>query len=211
LSATLDRVGIERVTLNAANRTVSYRNPGVELNLGGIGKGFALDRVNDALQSAGVTDVLLHGGKSSILAAGGHSPHGGWPVGVRNPLFPNRRMATLLLRNAGMSTSGAGVQFFRHEGKRYGHILDPRTGMPAEGVLSVTVLAPTAAEADALSTAFFVMGLEKSREYCDNHREVTVLLTPPPTSGRMLKVHAFNLPEQTLFLGSEHQLIDERD
>lgn len=211
LADTLRRTGIDQVDFNAAGGTVSYRQPGVELNLGGIGKGFALDRLLDLLVESGLQDVLLHGGKSSILAAGANPPHDGWPVGVRNPLFPNRRMATLLLRNCGMSTSGAGIQFFRHEGKRYGHILDARTGIPAEGVLSVTVLAPTAAEADALSTAFFVMGLEKSREYCDNYADVTVLLTPPPTAGRMLRVHAFNLPPRTLFLSSEHELIEERD
>lgn len=108
-----------------------------------------------------------------------------------------------------MSTSGAGIQFFRHEGKRYGHILDPRTGMPAENVLSVTVLAPTAAEADALSTAFFVMGLEKTAEYCDTHPEIGVMLVPPPLTGRQLKVHTFNLPQQTLFLSKHDNQIDE--
>ena len=103
------------------------------------------------------------------------------------------------------------MQFFRHEGKRYGHLLDPRTGWPAEDVLSVTVLAPTAAEADALSTAFFVLGLENTREYCDTHRNVTVLFSPPPKTGKRLTVHAFNLPPQTLHLDSDHELIDEPD
>ena len=88
----------------------------------------------------------------------------GWPVGIGNPLFTEKRLGTLLLCDQAMATSGSNIQFFRHEGKRYGHILDPRTGWPVDGMLSVTVLAPSAALADALSTAFFVMGVEKARQ-----------------------------------------------
>ncbi len=211
LAETLAATGIDKVALARDARTLHFRTPGVQMNLGGIGKGFALDRVAERLKVSETNDWLLHGGKSSLLASGQHAGREGWPVGIRHPLFPNRRLGTILLRDRGMSTSGSGAQFFRHEGKRYGHILDPRTGMPAEGVLSVTVLAPTAAVADALSTGFFVMGLEKTREYCDNHQEVTVLLTPPPTAGSILKVHAFNLPEQTLYLSSENELIEETE
>ena len=77
-----------------------------------------------------------------------------------------------MLKDRALATSGSGTQFFIHEGRRYGHILDPRSGWPAEGVLSVSVLAPTAATADALSTAFYVMGPQQSREYCEVHPEV---------------------------------------
>jgi thiamine biosynthesis lipoprotein len=80
------------------------------------------------------------------------------------------------LKNRGMGTSGSGTQFFTHRGKRYGHILDPRSGWPVEGMLSTTVLAPTAAEADALSTAFYVMGVEPSIEYCRAHPEISAVL-----------------------------------
>jgi thiamine biosynthesis lipoprotein len=97
-----------------------------------------------------------------------------------------------------MSTSGSGVQYFRHAGKRYGHILDPRTGWPVDDVLSVTVLAPTAAEADALSTAFFVLGLEKTRAYCDNHRGVAALVIPPPRQGRRLEAINCGIPDELL-------------
>lgn len=124
---------------------------------------------------------------------------GGWAIGIRHPLFPAERYATIVLRDRGMSTSGSGVQFFRHAGKRYGHILDPRTGWPVEDVLSVTVLAPTAAEADALSTAFFVMGLEKAQAYCDTDANVAALLIPPPRRGRALEPVLCNLPDDVLF------------
>ncbi|MFQ5735195.1 MAG: FAD:protein FMN transferase, partial [Planctomycetaceae bacterium] len=166
------RLGIEQVAFDEAATSVRFLRDGVELNLGGIGKGYALDRIAAELESAGFTDFLIHGGHSSLLARGRHSGCDGWPVGIRNPLFPQQQFATVLMRGGGLSTSGSGVQSFRHSGKRYGHILDPRTGVPATGMLSVSVIAPTAADADALSTAFFVMGLEKTRDYCDNRPEI---------------------------------------
>lgn len=209
IEAALRQTGYQQISLDSEQFRVMFQQPGLELNLGGIGKGFALDCLAEPMLAREFSHWLMHGGKSSLLASGVHHVHDGWPVGIRNPLFPRKRLATILLRNCGMSTSGAGIQFFRHEGKRYGHILDPRTGLPAEDVLSVTVLAPSAAVADALSTAFFVMGLEKTREYCDNHSEIGVLLIPPPRSGRRLRVHTFNLPEQTLFLSDDDELIDE--
>jgi len=98
----------------------------------------------------------------------------------------DRRLAEIDLRDRALSTSGSGVQFFRHGGKRYGHILDPRTGWPAEGMFSATVLAPTAAEADALSTAFYVLGVEQALAYCQAHPGIGTLLVYP--SARESKV-----------------------
>ncbi len=85
---------------------------------------------------------------------------GRWEIAVRNPFDPDQPLGILRLRNRGMGTSGLAFQRFEHAGRIYGHILDPRTGEPAEGPASVTVLAPTAAEADALSTAFYLLGTE---------------------------------------------------
>ena len=184
-------------------RSVQFDRRGLELNLGGIGKGYALDRIGQLLREADVTDWLIHGGQSSLLACGDHQGRGGWPVGIRNPLFPNTRLATILLRDQAMSTSGSGVQSFRHQGRRFGHILDPRTGWPADGMLSVTVLAPTAAEADALSTAFFVLGVEKARAYCDNSPGVNALLIPPPSGGRTLEPINCGLPDEVLFFATD--------
>jgi thiamine biosynthesis lipoprotein len=191
--------GIEQVDFDERQRTVSFRKQGVELNLGGIGKGYALDRIGQLLFDDGLDHWLFHGGNSSLLARGDHNALGGWPVGLRNPLFPKQRLATVLLRDCALSTSGTGVQHFRLEGKRYGHILDPRTGRPADGMLSVTVLAPTAAEADALSTAFFVMGVESSQQYCDNREGVGAILIPPPRQGRTLEPIVCGISAEVLF------------
>jgi thiamine biosynthesis lipoprotein len=199
ISACLDQMGIDQVEFDERQQTIRFKKPGVELNLGGIGKGYALDRAAALLGKEGLNDWLLHGGQSSLLARGDHNQLGGWPVGIRDPLFPQQRLMTVLLKDCALSTSGTGVQNFRHEGKRYGHILDPRTGWPAENILSVTVLAPTAAQADALSTAFFVTGVENARRYCDNHKGVGAILIPPPRRGRTLEPIVCGVPDGVLF------------
>ena len=197
------RTGIEHVGFDRAAKTVRFDLNGVELNLGAIGKGFALDRSAAILRERGLDNWLYHGGHSSILAAGDHNGQGGWPVGIGNPLFTTQRFGTILLKDAAMSTSGSNIQFFRHQGRRYGHILDPRTGKPAEELLSVTVVAPTAAEAEGLSTAFFVLGVEKSRAYCDNHTNIGALLVPLPKQGKRLEPIVCGIPDDVLFLADE--------
>ncbi len=191
------RLGCEHIIFDRESLTVQYTHPGVTLNLNAIGKGYALDRAAEVLQPT-VSEWLIHGGYSSLLARGSHAGCDGWPIGIRNPLFPDRQLATLLLKDRGMSTSGSAVQFFRHEGKRYGHIIDPRTGWPVDTMASVTVLAPTAAEAEALSTAFFVIGVEKAQDYCHNHQEVAALLVPAPVSGSRLEPVNCGIPDADL-------------
>jgi FAD:protein FMN transferase len=193
------KVGFRHLELRPEGCSLRYKQPGLTLDLGGIGKGYALDRIGDYFRKHGETDWLLHGGKSSLLAAGSHNNTGGWPVSLRNPLVPREELATILLTEQAMATSGAGTRYFRYRGRRYGHILDPGTGWPVEGMLSVTVLAPTAEQADALSTAFFVMGLEKTERYCQNNPQVGALLIPSPKYGRQLEPVLYNIPEQSLF------------
>jgi len=198
IAETLRRRGIEHLHFDRSRHSIKFDRPGVELNLGGIGKGYALDQAAALLRGRGIHDYLIHGGHSSLLAEGEHAGQRGWPIGIRNPLFPKNRIAILRLNDSAMSTSGCGVQSFRHGGRRYGHILDPRSGWPVESMLSVTVLARTAADADALSTAFFVMGVEKSQEYCHNNQNVMALLIPPPCKGRKLEPINCGIPDDWL-------------
>jgi len=176
LDASRERVGMHQVTLNVEDRTLRFTRPGVELNLGSIGKGYALDVVAAMMRRRGANAVLLSGGSSSVLALGPAARNEGWLVGLRHPQRCDVRWATVRLRDCAMATSGSGEQYFEVEDKRYGHIIDPRTGMPAEGRTSVTVIAPTAAEADALATAFYVGGRELAERYCKRHREVLALI-----------------------------------
>src|SRR5262249_22084603 len=124
------RVGMQHLVLDHDHNTIAFQRPGVCINLNSMGKGYALDRMEEHLTAQGVDDYLLHGGKSSVLARGNQpgSKDQGWRIGVRHPLRPAERLAELVLRDKALSTSGAGTQFFIRAGKRYGHILDPRTG-----------------------------------------------------------------------------------
>src|SRR3972149_3939718 len=150
---------MDHVVLDEAKRTIAFRRPGISVNLNCIGKGYALDRMAELLAGSGVPDYLLPGGRSSVWARGSRPGEDGvgWPIGLRHPLRPTERLAEFFLRDQALATSGSATQFFRHRGQQYGHILDPRTGRPAEGIFSATVIAASAARADALSTALYVM------------------------------------------------------
>ncbi len=181
LEAARRRVGMSNLIVNAADRTVRFLRPGVEINLGAIGKGHALDVVAANLRARKVRTALLSGGSSSVVAVGGDDQ--GWVIGIRHPRKRDSRVATLRLKDSALATSGAGEQYFVSENRRYGHILDPRSGVPARGVAGVTVVATSGAVADALSTAFFVGGSELANRYCGNHPDVLALIVPEhPTS-----------------------------
>ncbi len=154
--------GFRHIVLDEARHAVKFRVAGLELNLGAVGKGYALDRAAELLRTKwGVRSALLHGGGSSARAIG--APPGdarGWPVRLKHPHAPDASLGTVRLRDTGLGTSAATFQFFNYNGRKLGHLLDPRTGWPAAGTASASVLAPTAAEADAMSTAAFVLGAE---------------------------------------------------
>jgi FAD:protein FMN transferase len=181
IEAARELVGMQHVELDPVRQTIAFRRPGMSVNFNSIGKGYALDRMAELLEAHGVDNFLVQGGKSSVLARGDQpgSADPGWRVAVRHPLRTDERMAELVLTNQALSTSGAGTQFFIRRGQRYGHILDPRTGRPAEGLYSATVVAPTAAEAEGLSTAFYVMGPQKAAEFCGPRPEIFALLVVP--------------------------------
>ena len=165
-----------------------FEHSGIELNLGAIGKGYALDCVAVEMRRAGVTDALLSAGRSSLLAIGGGAR--GWDVEVVSARATQegapRPLARLRLRDVALGTSGAGEQFVIADGTRYGHVIDPRTGWPASGVLSASVVTSSAADADALSTAFLVGGLQLAERYCADHPGVLALVTPDDGSERPL-------------------------
>jgi thiamine biosynthesis lipoprotein len=179
-SEALERVGMRHVVLDEAVRSVRFLRPGLEVNLGSIGKGYALDRVAAWLDGAVQWPaVLLQGGFSSVYAKGSPSPDPrGWPVDLRHPWQPGRSLARLWLRDRALGTSAATFRHLEHEGRKLGHVLDPRKGWPASGVASASAVAPTAAEADAFSTAFFVGGPELARSVCAARPDVGAVLLP---------------------------------
>lgn len=171
----LARVGGDKLLLDEEARTVRFAREGLEINFGSIGKGYALDRVAAGVRRR-VGAALLSAGFSSMRAVGRGADGRGWLVGVRDPRRKDKRMAVLRLRDCAMSTSGSEEQFFEHGGRRYGHIIDPRTGYPSEGVAGVTVVAASAAVSDALATAFFVGGRAMAEEICAKYAGVVALV-----------------------------------
>ena len=179
-------VGFDAVHVRPESASVTFSRPGVEINLGAVGKGYALDRASSLLRASGVAHALLSAGSSSIVAVGGRGD--GWRVDIVSPLASGRPIAALSLRNAALGTSGAGRQCVIENGRRYGHVIDPRTGWPAHGILSASVVASDAARADALSTAFLVGGLDLARRYCAAHDGVLALVTPDDGTERAIVI-----------------------
>jgi thiamine biosynthesis lipoprotein len=166
----MSRSGMRLVRLDAQQKTIRFVGKGVELNLGSVGKGCAIDQAAEVLTQRGIRAALIHGGHSSIFALGSEPQRErGWSIGITHPDRPEERLGVVYLRGRGMAISARTHQHFLHEGRKLGHLLDPRTGWPAEGTATVAVTAPTAAEADALATAFFVLGEDFARSCCDIH------------------------------------------
>jgi thiamine biosynthesis lipoprotein len=169
-------VGFDKVELDPVVRTVRFLAPGMTLNFGAIGKGLALDRMVGILRAHGVPRALVSAGASSAIAFGGGGGGEGFTVDLRSPRV-ERVLGRLRLTDAALGTSGAGEQYFEAGGRRYGHVIDPRTGWPCEGVLSASVIAPEAAAADALSTAFLVAGPDLAERYCAANSGTSAVLT----------------------------------
>ncbi len=194
------RVGSHHLTFDPENRTIAADRPGVLINLGSIGKGYAIDRAASLIGDHWwPTPALIHGGQSSLFALG--SPPGQfggrWEIALRNPFDPTRPLGVIRLRNRGLGTSGAAFQRFEANGRTYGHILDPRTGEPAtDGPASVTVLAPKAADADALSTAFYLMGPEAAASFVATHPAIGAVFVADGPADRPPRVLRLNLTDE---------------
>ena len=182
ISEALSLVGMDKLSCDCDTNRVALSTAGAAINLGAVGKGFAVQAIGAALWLRRVREALVSAGSSSVLALGGQGD--GWLVDVTTSGPTRRVLARLRLRNAALGTSGTGEQFVEVDGRRYGHILDPRTGRPASGVLNATVVTTDAASADALATAFFVGGIDLARSYCDAHPGTLALVTPDDQSWR---------------------------
>ncbi len=154
----LETVGYRHVVLDAEHHSVRFDRPGVELDPGGIGKGYAVDRMADILRENGVSSGLISAGSSSIYALGTPPGAPGWKVSIRHPRNSGQAVAEVYLKNESMSTSGSYEKFFQANGRMYSHIMDPRTGFPATGMLSVSVIAPFTLDSEAWTKPIFING-----------------------------------------------------
>jgi len=176
IQAALAVVGYRHVVLDREHGTVRFDRPGVELDLGGIGKGYAVDRVVELLRRRGIVSALVNLGGSSVYGLGAPPWAEAWEVGIQDPSDPGQQAVSLTLRDRALSVSGSYARSFEKDGVTYSHIMDPRTGRPVQGVLSVAVLSAGATDGDALDNVLFVQGLERARAF------VASLAPSPATS-----------------------------
>ena len=183
----LGRIGWRKVVLDPAARTVKFTARGVELDPGGIGKGYAVDRMVAILRQRGVTSALISAGTSSIYAIGTPPGEQGWKVSVRHPKDARRTVQDFYLKDESMSTSGNYEKFFMAGGKMYSHIMDPRTGYPSQGMLSVSVIAPKTIDSEAWAKPFYINGrrwtaVHKMKQFrvflCEDRSEPACALLP---------------------------------
>lgn len=155
-------MGPNAIELDADEQQVRFANSETCISLAAIGKGYAIDRAMATLQVYGIASAVIHGGQSSIGVLGSGPNGTGWEFAIRDPEDTGRVLHFINAVDQSVSTSGVSQQFVEFGGTRYGHIMDPRSGRPVTGRYSVTVVAPTGAEAEALSTACFVLGPDQS-------------------------------------------------
>ncbi|MEN8179417.1 MAG: FAD:protein FMN transferase [Pseudomonadota bacterium] len=156
LQQDLPKIDFRHILLNPADHSVTFKQPGVRIDLGGIAKGYAVDQGIKILQQRNITQALITaGGDSRLLGDRGGRP---WHIGIRAPRDPQAMVAVLPLVNTAISTSGDYERYFEADGVRHHHIISPATGRSAREVQSVTIIGPDATLTDALSTSLFVMG-----------------------------------------------------
>ncbi len=173
----LPLVGFGKVDIDPARRTVFLQRPGMRLDLGGIAKGYAVDRACEVLQRHGIRSALINAGRSSIRVLGRKNGGGDWRIGIGHPRRNGELLGVLnLAGDRALGTSADDQNYFESGGRRYSHLLDPATGYPAWDQILVTVTAPTAAEADLLSTALFVLDRTRIESALQHLPEVDLII-----------------------------------
>src|SRR5215813_6792831 len=190
LAEARSRVGYRRVILNRKDGTIYFDRAGVELDLGGIAKGYAVDRAVAVLKRYGVTSALLSAGGSTIYALGSPPGKPAWEIEVQDPVERDKIATRVRLKDRALSVSGSYEKFFELNGERYSHIMDPSTGRPVQGVLSVVVITGDGVSGDALDNVFYVFGAERGRASMKKFSasEVIFFLPDPLKKWKMVRI-----------------------
>jgi thiamine biosynthesis lipoprotein len=190
IKAVLPAVNWRNMKFDDAHHSVSFEHKGMRIDLGGIGKGYAVDRGIDILQKRGIQHaVVTAGGDSRII--GDHMGRA-WLVAIRHPDDPNKVVTRIPLSDAAMSTSGDYERYFDENGVRYHHIIDPHTGHSASKVRSATIIGPTATQTDGMSKTAFVLGAEKALEIINRMPEYDAVFVKP--DGKVLYSNGLRPP-----------------
>jgi len=183
------KTGMHLVELEEKDGTVHFQKEGVLLDLGAIGKGFAIEEATAILQECGITSAFLHGGTSTMVAIGTPPDHDTWKVAVAHPTIEDIPLAIISLCNQALSVSAPSGKAFVHDGLLYGHVLDPRTGYPVRGASIAAVVHASATTCDALSTALLVLG-EKEVELLEQTEHTTgVMVACIDKGNNTLRIH----------------------
>jgi len=185
IDAALEFVGQDKIRFDPDAGEMRFTKEGVKVDLGGIAKGYGVDCVADLLRRAGVADALVDL-SGNMVARGNAAGRDGWTVGVRDPSGAHAYLARIVLQDDAVATSGDYEQFVDADGKRHGHILDPRTGWSARGLSSVTVVADRAMVADAWATALFVLGPAEARRVASGRDDLSVVLMEQTDKGEFI-------------------------
>ncbi len=172
----MTRVGFRHVIVNEKTHSIRFDHEGVEIDLGGIAKGYAVDRAAAILKASGVRSAFISSGSSSICAIGSPPGQKAWPVDVSDPLDRSQKLERIDLKDSSISTSACREKTFESAGKTYCHIMDPRIGRPIVGLVSATIITESGVEAEVFSKALMVMGIEKARQFLKLHRNVKAIL-----------------------------------
>jgi thiamine biosynthesis lipoprotein len=170
-------VDYRRVELDAGAATIRLPDAAMKIGISAIGKGYGVDRAAAVLEARGIHDYTVDGGGD--LRVRGRNVDRPWRIGIADPRRPGALSRTVGLSSGSLVTSGDYMLFFERDGRRYHHILDPRTGRPAQHAIAVTVMAPTAMDADALATGLFVLGPQRGLELVETLPGVEALITAP--------------------------------
>jgi len=175
INASVSKVGYENIILDKSAGTVLLKNEGMKIGFGGIGKGYAADKAKALLMKNGVSGGIINA--SGDMNTWGRQYNGkDWMVAIKNPLNKDKVFSWLPIDNSAVVTSGNYEKYVEFDGKRYTHIIDPRTGYPSHGIISVTVLAKSSEFADALSTSIFVMGVETGLDFVNQLKGVECVI-----------------------------------
>ncbi|MGD9842464.1 MAG: FAD:protein FMN transferase [Steroidobacteraceae bacterium] len=193
IAAALPAVNYRHLLLDAAQQTIGFSQPGVRIDLGGIAKGYAVDRGIALLQARGIDHAMVSaGGDSRIIGDRFGKP---WIVGIRHPDDASKVIAKIPLVDAALSTSGDYERYFDEGGVRYHHIIDPKTGKSASKVRSATIIASTATRTDGLSKTAFVLGPDEAMQIYNQLNDVDAILVMP--NGKVLYSRGLEAPTQS--------------
>ena len=174
LRKAVSTINYHNVALEPATHSVHFLKPGVKIDLGGIGKGHAVDQAIRLLRKNAIENALVTaGGDTRVIGARWGRP---WQIGIRDPRHKDKMVAMIPLQDVAVSTSGDYERFFEEDGVRFHHIINPKTGDSARALQSVTIIGPDATTTDALSTSVFVMGPTEGLRLINRLRDIDAII-----------------------------------